>query len=56
LHDPNDEHVLECAVNGGANALVTDNIRDFRSANSFGVKVVTPSEFLGILEDRSKHP
>lgn len=29
LHDPNDEMVLEAAVNGQADAIVTFNIKDF---------------------------
>ena len=30
LSDPNDELVLETAINGGAEAIVTFNERDFR--------------------------
>src|SRR4051812_10417246 len=30
LRDPDDELVLEVAVNGRADALVTDNVKDFR--------------------------
>jgi hypothetical protein len=30
LRDPDDELVLEAAVNGRADALVTDNVKDFR--------------------------
>jgi len=32
LTDPKDEFVLEAAVNGQADALVTHNVRDFRIA------------------------
>lgn len=42
--------VLECAVNGHADMLVTDNERDFRRAVSFGVKVVTAPEFVQVVE------
>ena len=46
LRDPGDEMVLETAVNGRADALVTHNGRDFVGAESFGVTVLTPARFL----------
>lgn len=47
LSDPNDEMVLEAAVNGGADALVTHNVRDFaKSAARFGLEVLRPGEML----------
>jgi putative PIN family toxin of toxin-antitoxin system len=43
LHDPNDEMVLETAVNGQADAIVTFNIRDFGEApNRFGIELLLP--------------
>ena len=45
LRDPCDEMVLEAAVNGGADALVTFNARDFGTAPAqFGVEVLLPRE------------
>ncbi|MBI3694088.1 MAG: putative toxin-antitoxin system toxin component, PIN family [Acidobacteria bacterium] len=45
LRDPGDEMVLEAAVNGQANALVTFNMRDFGTVPSqFGVEVLLPRE------------
>ena len=45
LRDPNDEMVLEAAVNGRADALVTFNVRDYgTAATQFGVKVLLPRE------------
>ena len=45
LHDPNDEMVLEAAVNGGADAVVTFNVRDYGAAAAqFGVEVLLPRE------------
>ncbi|MEO8596266.1 MAG: putative toxin-antitoxin system toxin component, PIN family [Candidatus Solibacter sp.] len=43
LRDPNDEMVLEAAVNGGADILVTFNVRDYgTAAGRFGVEVLLP--------------
>ncbi len=45
LRDPGDEFVLEAAVNGQAEAIVTFNGKDFGLAPSrFGVEVLTPVE------------
>jgi predicted nucleic acid-binding protein len=45
LRDPNDEMVLEAAVNGRADALVTFNLRDYGTAPAqFGVEVLLPRE------------
>ena len=47
LHDPNDEMVLEAAINGGADAIVTFNARDFGDIpERFGIAVLTPVEAL----------
>jgi putative PIN family toxin of toxin-antitoxin system len=45
LRDPNDEMVLETALNAAADALVTFNTKDFVDAASrFSLKVITPAE------------
>lgn len=47
LRDPTDELMLEAAVNGRADGLVTHNIGDFHSATvRFGIRTLTPSAFL----------
>lgn len=47
LRDPGDEMVLETAVNGRADALVTFNVRDFGPVPSaFGIEVLLPREAL----------
>ncbi len=45
LRDPSDEMVLETAVNGRANLLITFNVRDYGTAPvRFGIEVMTPRE------------
>lgn len=51
LPDPNDDMVLEAAVNGGCAVIVTHNLRDFASARALGVRALTPSQFLALLEE-----
>ena len=47
LRDPSDEMVLEAAVNGRADALVTFNRRDFGDApGHFGIALLSPREAL----------
>jgi predicted nucleic acid-binding protein len=46
LRDPDDEMVLEAAINGRADRLVTFNARDFEPGRRFGVGVATPQGFL----------
>jgi len=45
LRDPSDEMVLETAVNGRANLLITFNLRDYGTVPArFGIAVMTPRE------------
>jgi len=45
--DPNDEMVLEAAINGRAEALVTYNTGDFSAIGErFGIAILTPAEIL----------
>ena len=47
LRDPNDEMVLEAAVNGRADVLVTFNLRDFGGVPAqFRVEVLLPRDAL----------
>lgn len=48
LRDPGDEMVLETAVNGRADGLVTFNVRDFGTVPArFGIELMIPREVLG---------
>ena len=45
LRDPDDEMVLETAINGRADAIVTFNVRDYGQAPfRFGVDVLLPAQ------------
>ena len=46
LQDPKDDMVLEVAVEASCEFVVTHNLRDFRGMERFGVRAVSPSEFL----------
>ena len=46
LRDPKDDMVLELAVAAECEYIVTYNAKDFRSAERFGVSIVSPSNFL----------
>ena len=55
LSDPRDDMVLETAVNGGADLLVTFNQRDFVAASKgFAHETVRPSEALDRLRRHAK--
>jgi len=49
LRDPKDDHVLELAVEAGCGFIITHNVRHFVRVEQFGLRVVTPKEFLEIL-------
>jgi putative PIN family toxin of toxin-antitoxin system len=47
LRDPDDDMVLEAAVNGHVDAIVTFNARDFAgTVRQFGIELLTPAEIL----------
>lgn len=46
LKDPNDDLVLELAVESESEFIITYNLRDFAGIETFGIKVLTPREFL----------
>lgn len=50
LADPDDEFILELAVASGSQYIVTHNLGDFRDAERFGLRVLTPAEFLKLIK------
>ena len=49
LKVPKDDFVLELAVAAGCDFIVTFNKKDFVGSEKFGVKIVSPQEFLKII-------
>jgi predicted nucleic acid-binding protein len=46
LRDLNDEHVFATAIASGSKYIVTFNKKDFDASVRFGLRVVTPKEYL----------
>ena len=46
LRDPKDDMVLETAVSGQCEYIVTFNLQDFRGIDQFGIVAITPGNFL----------
>ena len=46
LSDPKDDHILELAVASKTPVIVTHNIKDFKKAVGFGIRVITPGQLL----------
>jgi putative PIN family toxin of toxin-antitoxin system len=49
LPDPKDDLVFECALAAGATHIITSNLKDFQGVHPFGISVMTPFEFLRII-------
>ncbi len=46
LPDPSDDLILEVAVAGGCDAIITYNKRHFKNVEKFGLRILDPREFL----------
>lgn len=53
INDPGDNMVLACAQEGLATHLVTGNTKDFPFKEYKGIRILTPKEFLEILEQKN---
>ncbi len=49
LKDPKDDMVLELAVTARCDFIVTYNKDDFQNVRTFGLRVMTPKEFLKLI-------
>lgn len=49
LIDPKDDFILELAVESSCDYIITYNLNDFKGVDRFGVKAITPKEFLKII-------
>ena len=54
--DPNDDMILDVAINGQAAVIVTQNAKHFTpAARRYGVKVQSPAEFLVSLREKDEN-
>ncbi len=54
--DPNDDMILDVAINGQADAIVTQNTKHFAvAARRYGIRVLTPAELLSSLREGDQH-
>jgi predicted nucleic acid-binding protein len=58
LPDPDDRHVLAAAIHGGADCIVTFNLKDFpsESLSAYRVEAVHPDDFVSQLLETSPAP
>lgn len=53
LPDASDDMVLELAIAANCEYIITHNVRDFDQAVRFGIKAVTPGQFLALIRNRT---
>lgn len=49
LKDPGDDMLLELAVTASCSYILTYNVNDFKGIGKFGIKAITPKEFLKLV-------
>lgn len=52
LKDPFDDHILELAIASQSEYIITFNKKDFKNIEQYGIKIVNPKEFIGLLQER----
>ena len=53
LKDPDDDFILELAVESKCKYIVTHNLRDFSGADKFGIEAITPQNLLRMIGEIS---
>jgi predicted nucleic acid-binding protein len=53
--DPNDDMVLDVAINGRADVIVTQNLKHFVVARQFGIRVLKPGELVEEWKGETQH-
>lgn len=53
LVDPGDDMVLEAAVTAACTHIITFNVRHFVKVEQFGIRAMTPAQFLAEIGDPS---
>jgi putative PIN family toxin of toxin-antitoxin system len=51
--DPNDDFLLELAIEAQADFIITYNRKDLEKATQFGIQVITPKAFLQLIGELS---
>jgi putative PIN family toxin of toxin-antitoxin system len=51
LTDIDDDMVLELAVSANCDYILTHNVRHFKGSERFGIRAITPKEFLQIIRE-----
>jgi len=51
LTDVNDKLILELAVSANCEYILTHNISDFKGIETFGIRAITPKEFLQVIRE-----
>lgn len=49
LKDPKDDMILELAVESNSKFIITYNVKDFKGIEEFGIRAITPKEFIEII-------
>ena len=53
--DPDDDKIIECAVEGKVNYIITQDNHLLKLKDFEGIRIVTPKEFLDILKKQTQH-